>query len=875
MKLYDDSDSEFVIHRTCRKDLQSLGEVLPQVERELYEHASHLSLVHVRCLCALYNDIMGNSFCTHAGLIFQEQGMRTNCISDNFRRVVQLVHLFLNSCSFECDSDAQAIYEVSRIVAGTIGRFIVLGMNGDVDVQEEVDGDLQRAYVRDIVYLMEHVTALLRMTEQALDYDGNDGHENVEIDGHESAVVFEGIFDSVRQFFIVTNHLASHKQDQHGNDEKLECTNSDKEQEKDFNLKKFQEWHIPLKATILRSLQVMLLDILAFVLKSEALPLASRRSLFRTPSLFLRVQSNDGINSSDIIKDCRYDIYRSETSVLHAVVHSIRSAFLLHDVDVVSDQFHQERNSVWNHRMDDSRYEYSQAGGSAAYILLENLWPILESELSMDFLNEISFFISKAATQQLAILDATRETIPFDSMRRLFRISINFDGLEMRQHTYGYRIFFTLLDALPHVRRALLPLSQQTSSKKSSRNLDCIHLSRLILQTIESLVLQNLNDYAFMSRLSSKCNSEKLFLHLFALLDVPGLCSTAINLIVPLIMHNDIDLETVLKNIAEELCVTGGFIGEEGEGNIDDDISFQEAMERRKRRRSVVTISPSSSQKATVIKRRCPRQINTSLLQISGDESRILSHRKRARAQDDREVGASMDVSTHTFGDSTTTALYQTLSNAVSKSNSLILSYNKGGITSVIGVVTSSGCACISAALRLIIRVYMEKRISANSCPILHHLLYAIKLSALTIKRACCTRENDDNNVTIGPKRVKKIIACVVGAALEVRLASYNVGDAIDVIAGCILSVWDVDSILLQQSTSSSSLDPMTEGISGKTLARRKRKCETLSCAFCVISDCQKHCLCCFDKLETTPEKAQIYSYSVQNIECALPLNAR
>jgi len=871
---YDENDNQVIIHQTCRKDLQSLGEVLPQVERELYEHASHLSLVHVRCLCTLYNDIMGNSFCTHAGLIFQEQGMRTNCISDNFRRVVQLVHLFLNSCSFECDSNAPAIYEVSRIVAGTIGRFIVSGMNGDVDVQEEVDGDLQRAYVRDIVYLMEHVTALLRMTEQANDCDSNDDHENEEKDGHEPAVVFEGIFDGVRQFFILTNHLASDKQGQYGNDLR-ECTSSDKEKDKDFNLKNIQEWHIPLKTTILRSLQVMLLDILTFVLKSEALPLASRRSLFRTPSLFLRVQSNDGINSNDIIKDRRYDIYRSETSILHAVVHSIRSALLLHDVDVVSDQFRQERNGVWNHRMDDSRYGYSRTGGSAACILLENLWPILESELSMDFLHEISWSISKAATQQLAISDATRETIPFDSMRRLFRISINFDGLEMRQHTYGYRIFFTLLDALPHIRRALLPPSQQTSSKKSSRNLDCIHLSRLILQIIESLVLQNLNDYAFMSRLSSKCNSEKIFLHLFALLDIPGLCPTAINLIVPLMMHNDVDLETVLKNIAKELCVTGGFIGEEGEGNTDDDISLQEAMERRKRRRSLATISPSSSQKATGMKRRSPRQINTSLLQISGDESRIHSLRKRARAQDDREVGASMDVSTDTFDDSTTTALHHTLSNAVSKSNGLILSYNKGGITSVIGMVTSSDCACISAALRLIIRVYIEKRAPANSCPILHHLLYATKLSALAIKRACCTRENDDNNVTIGPKRVKKIVACVVGAALELHLASYNVGDALDIIAGCILSVWDVDSILLQQSTSSSSLDPMTEGISGKTLARRKRKCETLSCAFCVISDCQKDCLCCFDKLETTPKKAQIHSYSVQNIECALPLNAR
>ena len=139
-----------------------------------------------------------------------------------------------------------------------------------------------------------------------------------------------------------------------------------------------------------------------------------------------------------------------------------------------------------------------------------------------------------------------------------------------------------------------------------------------------------------------------------------------------------------------------------------------------------------------------------------------------------------------------------------------------------------------------------------------------MSIIARAIARACC----DALPTSIGPKRIKNILASLVGASFTVYDCKLNeiTGDMSDEVVKCALTAWSSNSILLHQynppgANGIASLDSLSSGISNLTSKYFCQRCHALSIFFGVQ----------FDALYTCNETGGLG----QCAECTLPLNAR
>ena len=150
----------------------------------------------------------------------------------------------------------------------------------------------------------------------------------------------------------------------------------------------------------------------------------------------------------------------------------------------------------------------------------------------------------------------------------------------------------------------------------------------------------------------------------------------------------------------------------------------------------------------------------------------------------------------------------------------------------------------------------------------IRHLFDAVSIIAKAISSACC----DELPTNIGPKRIKKVLASLVGiafAALEHRLDRI-LKDCIDGILNdivqCSLEAWSPNSTLMQQlSTSaiSTSLEDLSDPILRIEIPYACKKCHALASIFSVRLD--HRCFCFSSGINS----------SNSCTECVLPLNSR
>ena len=506
---------------------------------------------------------------------------------------------------------------------------------------------------------------------------------------------------------------------------------------------------------------------------------------------------------------------------------------------------------LYQYSLDEQEYYKNK---KAACVLLEFLLDIIESEYP-SIISTISTFLSQFLTQLMFV--NTDEEMN-ELMLRLIHRTILCDKADSDQ------VLVILFDSIVIFHDALL------DQRSINDNVVIMifhtlseYLTRILSDSLKSVVIDSQKYTTYIVSLLLHNIQHTLPVH------------TMITVLVQILSSDDNEADDILDTACSMVLKndvvgtsSGFFMDTDTTNDADEDRKYihlrisglegNERSERRKKRRRSENVSVNND------------SIRDSF-EKENEKSPLKLHKRivEKNVPSSRSIGGKSYVSVR-CNEHSISSLIRNLSKPIAFANQII-NAEVSGNAAVLSLVNSSSCYSLSSALRLLLIYYREKSSLMNDFKsffhvreMMQHLCQAVTIITKAISRACC----DELPTNIGPKRIKKILASLLGVAFAVYDCNLKdeTGDVLDQVVTCALSAWSSNSILIHQfnqtnSKSSASLDSLSTRVCDYSLKRHCRRCYSLGLIFGVKFDTHYPCWGS--------------DYMGQCAESTLPLNAR